>query len=163
MIVLEKWNPKKPITAIYWDGAKERYYGKRFLIDAPDKEETFISDHDNSQLELVSTDWRPVSEMIFYKERGKDQRENEQVSMEDFISIKGISAMGNQFYTEKLKGLNWIDSLPYEEPVVEEVVQEESTPVEDANNNMEESSSSNQSKDENKDSLDDDEGQITLF
>ena len=162
MIVLEKWNPIKPITAIYWDGVKERYYGKRFLIDAPDKEETFISDHDNSQLELVSTDWRPVSEMIFYKQRGKEQQENEQVSMEDFIAVKGISAMGNQFYTEKLKGLNWIDSLPYEEPVVEEVVPEESTLVEDANNNKEESSSSNPSH-ENKDSLDDDEGQTTLF
>ncbi|AWH75355.1 DNA gyrase/topoisomerase IV subunit A [Dokdonia sp. Dokd-P16] len=115
MIVLEKWNPQKPITAIYWDGNKDRYYGKRFLIDTPDKEETFISDHENSVLELVSTDWRPVAEMIFYKQRGKEAKENEIVSMEDFIAVKGISALGNTFYTEKLKGVNWMESLPYEE------------------------------------------------
>src|SRR5690606_7689770 len=29
MIVLEKWIPKKPISAIYYDGEKERYFVKR--------------------------------------------------------------------------------------------------------------------------------------
>ena len=33
MIVLEKWIPKKPISAIYFDGAKEKYFVKRFLIE----------------------------------------------------------------------------------------------------------------------------------
>ncbi len=169
MIVLEKWNPQKPVTVIYWDGAKERYYGKRFLIEAPDKEETFISDHDNSQLELVSTDWRPVAEMIFYKERGKDQRENEQVSMEDFIAVKGISAMGNQFYTEKLKGLNWAKSLPYEEPVIdvpEEKKSSDKSILEKEVSDTEETTSASDKKQssDHKDDLDnDDEGQITLF
>lgn len=161
MIVLEKWDPKKPITAIYWDGAKERYYGKRFLIDAPDKEETFISDHNNTQLELVSTDWRPVAEMIFYKQRGKDQQENEQVVMEDFIAVKGISAMGNQFYTEKLKGLNWAASLPYEELVTEQPEENISTT---SVIDRKETIPSDEGKDDTNDALDDDgEGQTTLF
>ncbi|RXG30106.1 DNA gyrase/topoisomerase IV subunit A [Leeuwenhoekiella palythoae] len=117
MIVLEKWIPAKPISAIYWDGNRERYYVKRFLIDNPEKEESFVSDHENTQLELVSTDHRPVVEMVFYKERNKDQKPNETVDIEDFISIKGINALGNQFYTEKLKQINLLDPLPYEEPV----------------------------------------------
>ena len=33
MIVLEKWNPKKPVSVIYFDGNKEKYYVKRFLIE----------------------------------------------------------------------------------------------------------------------------------
>jgi len=45
MIVLEKWIPNKPISAIYWDGNRERYYVKRFLIENPEKEEVFVSDH----------------------------------------------------------------------------------------------------------------------
>jgi len=73
MIVLEKWNPKKPLSAIYFDGEKERYYIKRFVIETENKEDTFISDHPKSVLELVSTDWRPVIEVEFYKVRGKDQ------------------------------------------------------------------------------------------
>jgi topoisomerase-4 subunit A len=48
MIVLEKWNPKKPISAIYYDGEKERYFLKRFLVENEGKEESFITDHPNS-------------------------------------------------------------------------------------------------------------------
>lgn len=33
MIVLEKWIPKKPISAIYFDGKKEKYFAKRFLAE----------------------------------------------------------------------------------------------------------------------------------
>ena len=130
MIVLEKWIPAKPISAIYWDGNRERYYVKRFLIDNPEKEESFVSDHENTQLELVSTDHRPVVEMVFYKERNKDQKPNETVDIEDFISIKGINALGNQFYTEKLKQINLLDPLPYEEPVEAQPEQDVKTPSE---------------------------------
>jgi len=168
MIVLEKWEPQKPITAIYWDGAKERYYGKRFLIEVPDKDEVFISDNDGSQLELVSTDWRPVAEMVFYKERGKDQRANEEVSMEDFIAVKGISALGNQFYTEKLKGLNWLEPLAYEMPesTKEEVSEtsNEETIVEENRKSAEgDTYVSKEAKLENPQKEDDDESQTTLF
>ncbi|TVZ51687.1 DNA gyrase/topoisomerase IV subunit A [Dokdonia sp. Hel_I_53] len=166
MIVLEKWNPKKPITAIYWDGSKERYYGKRFLIEAPDKDEVFISDNTGSQLELVSTDWRPVAEMVFYKERGKDQRENEEVSMEDFIAVKGITALGNQFYTEKLKGLNWLDSLPYEEPEPVkkeniEVVDEETVAAKNGTKDKKEQDTANSKGSDTEDP--EGESQTTLF
>src|SRR5690606_23987610 len=40
MIVLEKWIPKKPISAIYYDGEKERYFVKRFLIENRSEEHT---------------------------------------------------------------------------------------------------------------------------
>src|SRR5690606_28037904 len=76
MIVMEKWVPKKPISAIYYNGEKELYYVKRFLIEQEGKEESFISDHPNSQLEIISTDWKPMAEVVFAKERGKDRKDN---------------------------------------------------------------------------------------
>src|SRR6476620_5439531 len=65
MIVLEKWIPKKPISAIYYDGEKERYYIKRFLVETENKEESFITEHSNSRLEIVATDYRPVAELVY--------------------------------------------------------------------------------------------------
>ena len=35
LVVLEKWQPNKPISAIYYEGEKEKYYIKRFVIDSP--------------------------------------------------------------------------------------------------------------------------------
>ncbi len=131
MIVLEKWNHNKPISAIYWEGEKERFYVKRFLIETEQKEELFITEHPKSYLELVSTDWRPVIEIEFPKPRGKEPKESLNVDIEDFIAVKGIKAMGNQLITEKVKNINLLDPLPYEEPAAMEandmeVVDEES-------------------------------------
>ncbi|WP_025740202.1 DNA gyrase/topoisomerase IV subunit A [Aquimarina pacifica] len=116
MIVLEKWKPRKPVSAIYWDGEKERYYVKRFIIENPEKEENFISEHPKSFLEIVSTDYRPMAELVFTKLRGKDQRPNEEINLEEFIAIKGVKALGNQLTTYKVRQINLLDALPYEEP-----------------------------------------------
>ncbi|MEM7485142.1 MAG: DNA gyrase/topoisomerase IV subunit A [Bacteroidota bacterium] len=131
MIVLEKWNPKKPISIVHYEGEKERYYIKRFLIENANKEEQVISEHPKSFLELVSTDWRPVIEIEFPKPRGKDAKPNQEVDVENFISVKGIRAIGNQLTSEKVKNINVLESLPFEEPEEQpvkeiEVIDEES-------------------------------------
>jgi len=114
MIVMEKWIPKKPVSAIYFDGEKEKYYVKRFLIENEDKEELFISEHENSQLEIVSTDWKPMAEIVFAKERGKDRKDNKALNIEEFISVKGITALGNQLTKHKVNQVNLLDPLPNE-------------------------------------------------
>lgn len=126
MIVLEKWVPNKPISAIYFDGEKERYYIKRFLIENVDKEEGFISDHAKSKLEIIATDYRPVAEIVY----SKRSLENQKVHLEEFIAIKGIKALGNQLTTDKIRQVNLLQSLPYELPEEEtvediEVIEEE--------------------------------------
>src|SRR6218665_564206 len=115
MVVLEKWIPNKPISAIYYDGEKERYYLKRFLVETENKEKIFISEHANSQLEIVSTDYRPVAELVFTKVKGI-QKENQVIDVEAFISVKGFKALGNQLTTDKLKQVNLLEPLVYEIP-----------------------------------------------
>ena len=130
IIVLEKWVPNKPISAIYWEAEKERYYVKRFVIETPEKEEHFIGDHEKSFLEIISTDYIPQAELVFLKIRGKDQKPNEIINLKKFISIKGSKALGNQLTTDKLKQINLIDPIPFvpEEIAVEEIeVKDEET------------------------------------
>lgn len=146
MIVLEKWVPKKPISAIYYDGEKERYFVKRFLIDNENKEEIFITEHEKSQLEIVSTDYRPVAEVVFSKVKGV-QKENLTIDLEQFIAVKGIKALGNQLTADKVKQISLLEPLPYE---IEEELPAEEIEVNDAEN------LSNDSETE-------DNGQITLF
>ena len=171
MIVLEKWIPNKPISAIHYDGEKERYFVKRFMIDNPNKEELFITEHPKSQLEIVSTDFRPMAEVIF----SKRDAENEIVNFEEFITIKGIKAIGNQLTKEKIKQINLLDPLPYEEPEVntvdvvdEEEVTAEKTDIQEDNSidKKEDKSQNNVShtvKKGNKKNKEDDESQTSLF
>jgi len=116
VIVLEKWVPDKPITAIYWEGEKELFYVKLFLIENPDREEVIITAHPSSYLEKIFTDYRPVAEVVFVKKRGQEREDNLEVDLESFIAVKGITAMGNQLTKEKVLEINPLDPLPYEEP-----------------------------------------------
>ena len=135
MIVLEKWIPKKPISAIYFDGKKEKYFAKRFLAENKNKEEVFISENKGSFLELISTDWKPVFELVFIKLRNKDQRPNQRIIFEEFISVKGIKAQGNQLTPHKIKQVNTLESLEYRpddgesteenDPIIDEVKEDE--------------------------------------
>jgi topoisomerase-4 subunit A len=122
MIILEKWSPKKPISVVYFDGEKEKYFVKRFLIDNENKEDTFITEHPKSQVEIVATDYRPVAEVIFTKIKGV-QKENQVIAFDDFISIKGIKALGNQLTADKIKQVNLLEPLPFDIP--EEVIPED--------------------------------------
>lgn len=166
MIVLEKWIPKKPISAIYYDGDKERYYVKRFLIENESKEDLFISEHPKSQLEIVSTDWKPMAEVEFTKERGKDRKDNLQVNLEEFIAIKGINALGNQLTKDKVNQISLLDPLPYEAPEdvpaqeIEVVYEENVETNSDQNNDTKKPS--NDMTDEGDKNIDD-SGQASLF
>ena len=113
MLVLEKWEPNKPISVIYFDKAKERYFGKRFVIETADKQEQFIKEGKQSQIELINTDHRPVFEIEFAKTRGKNPKSSHQISFEDFISVKGIKAIGNKVTSLKVKQFNVLNPLPY--------------------------------------------------
>ena len=160
LIVLEKWKPKKPISAIYFDGEKERYYVKRFLIEVEDKEEVFISEHPKSQLEIIAIDYRPVAEVIFSK-RSLGTKE---VNFEEFIALKGIKAQGNQLTTDKIKQVNLLDSLPFDEPEEEtvedvEVVDEEEISSESTVVKSEDKST----KQDSDNTKTEEDGQITLF
>lgn len=155
MIVMEKWVPKKPISAIYYHGEKDIYYVKRFLIENENKEEYFISDTPNSHLEIVSTDWKPMAEVVFAKERGKDRKDNLEVNLEEFIAIKGISALGNQLTKDKVNQINLLEPLPYEAP---EEVHADDIEVVDETNVSKTAPINNTEAEDN-----DDEGQTTLF
>ena len=177
MIVLEKWVPNKPISAIYFDGAKEKYFVKRFLIENENKEEVFISSHASSTLEIVSTDWRPVVEITFAKDRGKERRPNQMIDIEQFIDVKGISAQGNQLSRLKVNQIDLSEPLPYEAPeevhadeleVVGEEVVTTNTAIDisdeiSSTTNAVESSETPTPTENKEDSTGDLEGQITLF
>ena len=177
MIVLEKWVPNKPISAIYFDGAKEKYFVKRFLIENEKKEEVFISSHASSALEIVSTDWRPVVEITFAKDRGKERRPNQMIDIEQFIDVKGISAQGNQLSRLKVNQIDLSEPLPYEAPeevhadeleVVGEEVVTTNTAIDisdeiSSTTNAVESSETPTPTENKEDPTGDSEGQITLF
>ena len=120
--ILERWVNNKPITAVYYDPEKARYFIKRFLIENENKEDNFVKE--SGELIYVGTEWRPVLEIEFVKPRGADPLPNKEINVEEFISVKGYKAMGNQLSDKKIKSIRLKESLPYEveaEEAIEEI------------------------------------------
>jgi topoisomerase-4 subunit A len=120
MFILQKWDKNLPITAIYYEGEKKRYFMKRFEFDRFDKEESFISDSKGSFLLRIVLDYRPVIEVEFAKIRGKDKLGNRVINVEEYTSVKGYKALGRHLTDTKIKKIDIKEALPYVPLEIEE-------------------------------------------
>ena len=111
---IEKWIPEKPITAIHFDPEKERYFLKRFCVESEDKEDSYVKE--GGSLIFTSFEGRPILTVEFEKPRGKDQPDDLEVNAEEFISVKGFKALGNQLSDKKIKKITLKEALSFELP-----------------------------------------------
>ena len=118
-IFIEKFHPKKPITAIYWEGESKQYFVKRFLVETNtfDKEFNFISEGIGSRLEFATTADSPEIDLEVVK--GNDKaKQVETVNLEELVDVKGWKSIGNRLSQYKVTKI-----IP---PEVEDVGPEES-------------------------------------
>ena len=114
-LILEKWKPEQAITAIYFDGEKQIYFIKRFLLENTTNVQQFMpSEHPKSFIEQVIVANDAAAEIIFAKDKGKE-KDPETINIDEFIGIKGIKAIGNQFIKDKVKAINITIPEPTEE------------------------------------------------
>ncbi len=125
MIAIEKWNPEKPLTAVYFDGEKKVYMIRRFLAERSNKPIRFIPEGEKVNLELPSTDWKPRIVVNFRKRRGQEELPPLEINVEEFISVKGLKAKGNMLTKETVTTIDALEPIPYEPPIKEETVKEE--------------------------------------
>ena len=116
MIILEKADRSKPISVVYFNKKKKKYYVKRFLLGVLKGTQNFIDDSKNSTVEIVSYDWKPVIEVIT---KSKKEIEKNNINLYEFISVKGIKALGNQLVSKEVKEINLLDPIPYEPEIKE--------------------------------------------
>ena len=116
MIILEKADRSKPISVVYFNKKKKKYYVKRFLLGVLKGAQNFIDDSKNSTVEIVSYDWKPVIEVIT---KSKKEIEKNNINLFEFISVKGIKALGNQLVSKEVKEINLLDPIPYEPEIKE--------------------------------------------
>ena len=116
MIILEKADRAKPISVAYFNKKKKKYFVKRFILGLLKGNQTFISNHKDDVVEIVSTDWKPLIEVVTKNKKIVDRYN---LNLFEFISVKGIKAIGNQLTNKEVKEINLLEPIPYEPEVVE--------------------------------------------
>lgn len=101
VLLIEKFDPEKVVSLVYFDGASKNYFVKRFLIETTtiNKKFNVISDHKLSKLVVVSTDKQPQVKVKVAK--GKDQEELE-FDLDMLIDVKGWKAIGNKLTSHQV-------------------------------------------------------------
>jgi len=111
IILLEKYSSNKPVTIVYFHGDKKQFYIKRFTPPLKNKKSIIIDSSKGSYLELACSGDNIDLKLEFIKPRNKDARADECINPKDFISIKGIHALGNQLSRYPVKTISTISNL----------------------------------------------------
>ncbi|WP_026967103.1 DNA gyrase/topoisomerase IV subunit A [Algoriphagus terrigena] len=109
VVLIEKFDIKKIVSAIYHDGATKTYFVKRFLIETTtvNKRFNFISDHKQSSLKIVSTAGQPQVSVTLIKGPVEEVMEYD---LDMLIDVKGWKAIGNKLSTYPVKEISLLQS-----------------------------------------------------
>lgn len=118
LLIIEKFNPEKPVSVVYFNGEKQFYYLKRFLVEPSDKKTDFLGEEPETKLISVSTDWLPRFNIVFDDKLNNKVIDNLEIEAAGFIDVKSYRAKGKRLTTHAVKKINQLDPLPYT-PAVE--------------------------------------------
>lgn len=119
VIKVEKFNPNKTYTALYYDAAAKAFYVKRFSFVLSDNTPlSFIAPGSKSYLVALSEDRHPQFQVIF---GGKyEHRDPENIDAEEYIAKKGYAAKGKKCHQYDLKEVKFIEPLHKPEDDIED-------------------------------------------
>jgi topoisomerase-4 subunit A len=125
MIHIEKWEPHRAISAVYFDAERELHFVKRFQCEVTaDKKVPFISESEGSYLDVVTTAYRPIVRIVYNKQLKETKNlPDNMVNIADFIDVKGLKAQGNQLTKLKVKEI--VIEPQEEEQIWPEEIQEQ--------------------------------------
>lgn len=110
VLSIEKFDPDKTYTALYYDGKAKDFYIKRFsFIPSDNTPMLFIADGQKSYLVALSDDKHPRFQVTFGKKY--EHRDPEIFDAEEFIAKKGIAAHGKKCHTYDVKKVKFVEPL----------------------------------------------------
>lgn len=130
-LLVEKFNPHKVFSAVYFDGEQKQYYLKRFRFEPTEKTQPFIPDEDSSKLIALNADIYPALKLVFGGKHAS--REPENIDVDAFIAVKGYKAKGKRLTTFDVKRVEFIEPLEKEKSAFEEDSDITPTPQSDDN------------------------------
>lgn len=115
VLQVEKYDPEKIYSAVYFDGEQGYYYLKRFNIEPTEKLISFIGDHPESRLVTISGDDFPRVKIKYNSTRKKSAEEV--VEAAEFIAVKSCKARGRRISTTPIESIELLEPIIEEEPM----------------------------------------------
>jgi topoisomerase-4 subunit A len=112
--LIEKFDPERVYSAVYYDADQEFYYVKRFSFESSNDIQSFIGDNPESKLVRITQVEYPRLEVVF---GGKhSHRESEIIEIAEFIGVKSHRAKGKRLSTYEVAKIKELEPLVPETP-----------------------------------------------
>jgi len=105
IIIIEKYYYTLLLTCIYYDGESKSYFTKRFLPEPITTKTFIITEHEDSNIELITNQVNPVVEIKFNKEKGKTIPD-ELIKLTEFAPEVSMKAKGKKLTSYKVREIN---------------------------------------------------------
>jgi topoisomerase-4 subunit A len=105
IVLIEKYFPNQVITCVYYDGESKSYLTKRFTPEMVSNKTLIITEHEQSRIELITTQINPVIEVKFHKDKNKDIKD-ESINLVEFSPMVNMKAKGKKLTTYKVKDIS---------------------------------------------------------
>lgn len=105
IVLIEKYYPELVLSCIYYDGESKSYLTKRFVPENISTKQSIITEHEESRIELVTSQIQPVVDVKFGKQKDKEIPD-ETVNLVEFAPMVNMKAKGKKLTSYKVKEIN---------------------------------------------------------
>lgn len=105
IVMIEKFYPNLTLTCVYYDGESKSYLTKRFVPENTSSKTLIITEHEESRIELVTSQVQPVIDVKFGKQKDKEIPD-ETINLVEFSPMVNMRAKGKKLTSYKVKEIN---------------------------------------------------------
>ncbi len=104
---IEKFDPEKIYSVVYYDLDQKFHYIKRFLAEESNKEQYYLPEDSKNKFILITDEYYPLVKIIFGGKHAS--RDPEQIDVEEFIAVKGYKAKGKRLSRYTIKSVEELE------------------------------------------------------
>ncbi len=114
IMLIEKFSPKKTVSAVYYEAKSKQFNAKRFVIESQTLKTkySFIKDGEGNYLKLVTTQTEPV--IIIRTGKKKTDLKEEKVAINDTIDVTGWKTIGTYIASDDAKEIVLVPEISEE-------------------------------------------------
>ena len=130
LVRVEKFNPRRPVSVLYFDREQKKYFLRRSLIEESDRKIELLCGNPKADMLLCSSNWLPQAE-ITYTDKKHTEKTAEVFALAGLTEETKLKSKGRKLAFDKIYKVVELEPLPYEEPEEEAGTEPEADAADD--------------------------------
>ena len=118
LLFVEKFNPRRPISVLYYDKEQKKYFLRRSLVEESDKKIELLCGNPKAEMLFCSIQYLPQAE-ITYTDKQHPDKTTELFNIAEMTEETKLKSKGKRLSFDKIYKIKELEPLPYDEPETE--------------------------------------------